>query len=79
MAVRVIRGEFLRHPALLQTFQFGCALTLTNILHLSKEFSLAYGLAVHALQTATLVLITIGVLAFSGQGLKGIVEKSPKD
>jgi len=63
-------------PGFIGTFQFGCALTLTNILHLSQEFSLAYGLLVHATQTVTLVLITILVLSFSGQGIKGILGKN---
>lgn len=56
-------------PGFIGTFQFGCALTLTNILHLTPEFSLAYGLVVHAIQTATLLLVTVLVFSFSGQRL----------
>jgi uncharacterized protein (TIRG00374 family) len=63
-------------PGFIGTFQFGCALTLTNILNLSQEFSLAYGLVVHAIQTATLLLVTAAVLAFSGQGLKSVLKST---
>lgn len=64
-------------PGFIGTFQFGCALTLTNILNLSPEFSLAYGLLVHAIQTSSLVLLTILVLFFSGQGVKALFQARP--
>ena len=64
-------------PGFIGTYQFGCALTLTSMLGHSNEFSLAYGLAVHAVQTATLLLVTVLVVGLSGMKLKQLKDLDP--
>ncbi len=59
-------------PGFLGTYQFGCALTLTSIYGYPDEFSLAYGLTVHLVQTVSLLLYTAFVLWRRGIGLSAI-------
>jgi len=62
-------------PGFIGTFQFGCALTLTKILGFPSEFSLAYGLAIHATQIATLLISTAIVLGMSGQNIGAVFKR----
>lgn len=55
-------------PGFIGTFQFGCTLTLSNILGYSEDFSLAYGILIHLIQTATTLVLAF--IALFRRGLK---------
>lgn len=62
-------------PGFLGTYQFGCALTLSHILDFSNEFSLAYGLTVHLVQTGSMLLFALVVLWKRGIGISYALEQ----
>jgi len=62
-------------PGFIGTFQAGCVLALTNILHFAEEFSLAYGILVHIIQTITTLGLAGILLSLRGIKFSSFLKK----
>lgn len=66
-------------PGFIGTFQFGCTLTLSNILGYPEDFSLAYGILIHLIQTGTTLLLTFAALLRRGLRWGSVISTNPKE